>query len=72
MDFLRDGALNPNIFLYVFFSLGSSVVCYLLAKDKGRNTIIAAIVGIIPGVQYLAIAYYIGATKFVSNDVNQP
>ncbi len=72
MDFLRDGTLNPSIFLYVFFSLGSSVVCYLLAKDKGRNTIIAAIVGIIPGVQYLAIAYYIGVSKFVSNDVNKP
>jgi hypothetical protein len=63
MDFLRDGSVPASLFLYGIFSIGISIVCFLLAKDKGRNTVIAAVVGLIPGVNYLAIAYYIGVSK---------
>lgn len=63
MEFLRDGTVLPSLFIYGVFSLGISIVCFLLAKDKGRNVVVAAITGIIPGVNYLAIAYYIGVSK---------
>jgi hypothetical protein len=63
MDFLRDGSIHPVLFIYGIISIGISVVCFLLAKDKGRNTTIAAVTGLIPGLNYLAIAYYIGVSK---------
>ncbi|HAT41569.1 MAG TPA: hypothetical protein DCS87_07535 [Rheinheimera sp.] len=63
MEFLRDGTIPANVFIYGIFCLGISVVCALLAKDKGRNTLIAAITGLVPGLNYLALAYYIGVSK---------
>lgn len=63
MEFLRDGTIPPNLFFYGIFCIGICVVCVLLAKDKGRNTTIAAITGLIPGLNYLALAYYIGVSK---------
>lgn len=65
MDFLRDGSIHPSVFIYGIFCVGISVVCVLLAKDKGRNTAIAAITGLIPGLNYLALAYYMGVSKLV-------
>jgi hypothetical protein len=65
MDFLRDGTIHPSIFIYGILSIGISVVCFLLAKDKGRNTVVAAVTGLIPGLNYLALAYYVGVSKLV-------
>ncbi|CAM5224351.1 hypothetical protein [Alishewanella longhuensis] len=63
MDFLRDGSVHAGMLFYAVFSIGISVVCFLLAKDKGRNPYIAVVLGLIPGLNYLAIAYYIGVSK---------
>ncbi|MEO3680600.1 hypothetical protein ABGI61_16365 [Rheinheimera sp. FR7-31] len=63
MGFLRDGSVHAGLFFYVIFSIGISVVCFLLAKDKGRNLSIAVILGLIPGLNFLAMAYYIGVPK---------
>lgn len=63
MDFLRDGSVHAGMFFYAIFSIGISVVCFLLARSKGRNTIIAAITGLVPGLNYLALAYYVGVSK---------
>lgn len=63
MDFLRDGSVHAGMFFYAIFSIGISVVCFLLARSKGRNAIIAAITGLVPGLNYLALAYYVGVSK---------
>lgn len=65
MDFLRNGSMHPVMFMHGIISIGISVVCFLLAKDKRRNTVIAAVTGLIPGLNYLAIAYYVGVSKLV-------
>ena len=56
MDFLRDGTIHPGLFLYGIISRAISLVCYLVAKDTGRNQVIAAVIGIIHGLNYFAIA----------------
>lgn len=63
MDFLRDGSVHPAVFFYAIISIGISIVCFLLAKDKRRNTVIAVITGLVPILNYFALAYYVGITK---------
>lgn len=63
MDFLRDGSVHPAVFFYAIISIGISTVCFLLAKDKRRNTVIAVITGLVPILNYFALAYYVGITK---------
>lgn len=63
MDFLRDGSVHPAVFFYAIISIGISTVCFLLAKDKRRNTVIAVITGLAPILNYFALAYYVGITK---------
>ncbi|QDZ92161.1 hypothetical protein D0436_17825 [Shewanella decolorationis] len=63
MDFLRDGSVHPAVLFYTIISIGISIVCFLLAKDKRRNTVIAVITGLVPILNYLALAYYVGITK---------
>ncbi|WP_133180081.1 hypothetical protein [Shewanella decolorationis] len=63
MDFLRDGSVHPAVFFYTIISIGISIVCFLLAKDKRRNTVIAVITGLVPILNYFALAYYVGITK---------
>jgi len=63
MDFLRDGSVHPAVFFYAIISIGISTVCFLLAKDKRRNTVIAVITGLVPILNYFVLAYYVGITK---------
>ncbi|AAN54101.1 hypothetical protein HRJ35_07380 [Shewanella oneidensis MR-1] len=63
MDFLRDGSVHPAVFFYAIISIGISIVCFLLAKDKRRNTVIAVVTGLVPILNYFALAYYVGITK---------
>lgn len=63
MGFLRDGSVYPVFFFYAIISIGISIVCFLLAKDKRRNTVVAVITGIVPILNYFALAYYVGITK---------
>ena len=51
------------MFFYAIISIGISTVCFLLAKDKRRNTVIAVITGLVPILNYFALAYYVGITK---------
>lgn len=63
MEFLRDGSVHAGMFIYSIACIGIAVVCYLLAKDKNRNTVVATLAGLIPGINYLVLAYYIGVSK---------
>lgn len=63
MDFLRDGSVHPAVFFYAIISIGISIICFLLAKDKRRNTVIAVVTGLVPILNYFALAYYVGITK---------
>lgn len=63
IDFLTAGSTHSGMFLCGIFSIGISVVCFLLAKDRRRNIVFAAVTGFIPGLNYLAIGYQVGVSK---------
>ena len=47
----------------IFMSLGFAIAAYFLAKDKERNTTLWTILGLIPGVNFVALWFFIGATN---------
>jgi hypothetical protein len=47
--------------LFVAFLAPSLFVCYALASQKGYNTVIAVIAGLVPGLNFYVMMYLIGA-----------
>lgn len=47
----------------IFMSIGFGVAAYFLAKDKGRNVALWTILGLIPGVNFVALWLFIGASN---------
>jgi hypothetical protein len=40
-------------------------ICHYLAKEKGKNVTLWTVLGVIPGVNYFAMLYLIGAANTV-------
>ena len=60
--------MNVSNVLLQFIPLGllsicTTVLAYLLARDKGRNVKLWTVVGLIPGVNFFALSYFIGASN---------
>ena len=53
-----EGLLFPLILSMTF-----GVVAHLLAKEKGRNVILWTIIGCIPGINFLAMWFFVGASN---------
>ncbi|GAB2899814.1 hypothetical protein ACCI51_18105 [Microbulbifer echini] len=62
-EMMRAGEIHPLWFGVFVQSMSLGALCFLLAKSKYRNTIIAFIAGFIPIFNYLAVLYYIGVPK---------
>lgn len=48
-------------FLVLSATLG--VVAFLLAKEKGRNVVLWTVLGIVPGVNFFCIWFFVGAAN---------
>lgn len=63
LEMMRTGELAPY-WVYLFIQgLSLGVLCFVLAKAKNRNVVIAFITGLIPLLSYLAVLYYVGIPK---------
>lgn len=73
-EMFRDGSLNFGIAFTVVQCVSLSVLCFLLARSKNRNLYISSIGGLLPGLNYLVVLYYVGVpalecrTKIVKGD----
>lgn len=54
-----EGLIFPLLFL-----IGSGLVGYFLAKEKGRNVTLWTILGLLPGINIFALWYFIGASNW--------
>lgn len=55
--------LQTAIILVVIETLCFCLLCFLLARKKHMNTKLAICLGLIPGFNFLALIYYVGAPK---------
>ncbi|WDE06885.1 hypothetical protein SG34_008290 [Thalassomonas viridans] len=62
-EMMRSGELHPVIFFLTIEMLAIAALCFLLARTKGRNRLLATLTGILPGVNILALIYYVGVPK---------
>jgi len=62
-ELMRTGELHPIWFGLVFQGVVLGALCYMLAKSKNRNKLVASLAGFIPMLNYLAILYYVVAPK---------
>lgn len=57
---------GPLSFLPFLIALAPMVfICYRLAKEKGKNTFLWTVLGIIPYVNFFALAYLVGCANVV-------
>ena len=70
---------------FLLWSIGIAGICYAIAKQKGRCAVLAAILGLIPGVNFFVLLYIALSTnmtvekkldailsKLTSPEKNQP
>lgn len=58
----QGGELFQIAFLGIW-CLGLAIVAYKLAKDKGRSPMVWTVLGLIPIVNLVCMAYFIGTPK---------
>jgi len=59
-EMMRAGDILPITVIVPVKMVAIMIVCVLLARSKNRNLIWAAALGVIPFINYLTLAYYVG------------
>ncbi|WP_440875260.1 hypothetical protein [Thalassotalea sp. PLHSN55] len=62
-EMIRQGEISFFSAFIVIEMVVVSIICFMLAKDKQRNLVVASVLGIIPIVNVLICFYYIGVSK---------
>ncbi|MEJ6472921.1 hypothetical protein [Pseudoalteromonas piscicida] len=63
LNMMRDGTIGVLPGMIIIQTIPIAVVSYLLARAKYRNTFAAALLGLIPVLNYLVLVYYVGIPK---------
>lgn len=63
IDMMRSGELHPLIVIIPIQMIIIAAICFFLAKIKNRNYKLSILVGLIPGINCLALIYYVVVSK---------
>jgi|GEM_PF-1409292 len=63
IDMMRSGELHPLIVIIPIQMIIIAAICFFLAKTKNRNYKLSILVGLVPGINWLALIYYVVVSK---------